>query len=269
VSTPELANLLEPDKIGGFRVQVIERAIDILDALADGPRSLAEICRATSLSKATVFRLLGGLASRDLVIKDPMTNQYILGTGLLRLVPGALAGVSTMISTLARGQLERLAESTQETVALHVPVGIQRICVAEVPSPQAIRYTSSVGSRAALHVGAAGKVLLARLSEPELSKALQMLDAEMRREGRDPDEVKRSLGKIRREGWAISVAERVEGASAISIPVETSLATLALSLLGPTVRLPKARLLKLLPSLRDAGEEIATVLYVGEGRGPT
>ena len=47
---------------------------------------------------------------------------------------------------MARDVLEALAEKSRETVALHVPAGTQRVCVAQVPSPQPVRYTSSVGA---------------------------------------------------------------------------------------------------------------------------
>jgi DNA-binding IclR family transcriptional regulator len=193
-----------------------------------------------------------------MVIKDAMTSQYVLGPGILRLLPGALAGMGA-IARLERAALEELAEATGETVALHIRVGIERVCVDEVSSPQLIRYTSSVGSRAPLHVGAAGKVLMAHLDEDERRRALELLADHLRSDGTDPAELRRMSERIRRQGWATSVSERVEGASAISVLVRTHVADVALSVLGPTGRLPRARLLELLPALRATGERIGGV----------
>ena len=71
------------------RVQVTDRAVDLLEALQGGPHSLKEICEITELSKATAFRLLGGLALRGAVMKSPNGGVYMLGPGLLRLARAA------------------------------------------------------------------------------------------------------------------------------------------------------------------------------------
>jgi DNA-binding IclR family transcriptional regulator len=240
------------------RVQVIERSLDILEALRDGPRSLSEICRATSLAKGTAYRLLAGLTARKVVIKDPLTANYMLGPGLLRLANGAFLGIGT-IATLCRSRLEALAESTQETVALHVQAGIERTCIDEVASPQVIRYSSGVGSSAPLHVGSAGKVLLALMDEPERERSIRLL--ERRTDGQAaPATLRNSLRQIADDGFAISTAERVEGATAISVPINSQVMPMALSVLGPAQRLSRKRLIEFLPAVRETAAEIASLL---------
>src|ERR1700757_1459362 len=113
------------------RVQVIDRSIDLLEALAQGPSSLTEICRQTGLSKGTAFRLLAGLSARGMVMKDPVGNSYVLGPGLLRLVQDALAGIGAVV-TVGSNALRELSERTGETVALDVQVGVERVCVEEI-----------------------------------------------------------------------------------------------------------------------------------------
>jgi DNA-binding IclR family transcriptional regulator len=240
------------------RVQVIERSFDILEALRDGPRSLSEVCRTTSLAKGTVYRLLAGLAARSVVIKDPLTANYMLGPGLLRLANGAFLGIG-VVATLCRSLLEGLANSTQETVALHVQAGIERVCIDEVPSPQGIRYTSGVGSSAPLFVGSAGKVLLALMGEEERERSLRLL--ERRTDGNGPPTTLRnSLRQVANEGFATSTAERVEGATAISVPIHSQVMPMSLSVLGPTQRLPRKRLIGFLPELLQVASEIASIL---------
>jgi DNA-binding IclR family transcriptional regulator len=246
-------------------VQVIERSFDILEALREGPRSLTEICRATLLSKGTTYRLLTGLAVRNVVIKDPLTANYMLGPGLLRLVQGAFLGIGA-IATLGRNALERLTEATGETVALHVPAGIERVCIDEVPSPQVIRYTSGVGASAPLHVGSAGKVLLAFMDEGERERSLRLLERQT--DGNSPPRSLRdTVRQTANEGFATSISERVEGASAISVPVRSSLLLMSLSVLGPTQRLPRSRLLEFLPPLRATAGGIAAILDEGAPSG--
>jgi DNA-binding IclR family transcriptional regulator len=243
------------------RVQVIERSLDILEALRDGPRSLTQICRTTSLPKGTAYRLLAGLAARRMVIKDPLTANYALGPGLLRLVQGAFLGIG-MIATLGRSALERLAATTQETVALHVPAGVERVCIDEVASPQVIRYTSGVGSSAPLHVGSAGKVLLAFMEDGERERSLQLLEGAADEEA-PHGSLRDTIAQAAADGFAISTSERVEGASAISVPVRSDVLLMSMSVLGPTQRLPQSLLLEYLPALRETAGEIAAILEEG------
>lgn len=236
------------------RVRVIERSLDILESMSDGPRTLSEICRDTELSKGTAFRLLAGLSHRGVVVKDPVSSRYMLGPGLLRLVSGAVSGLAS-IATLGRHALSELALTTGETIAIHVQIGLERVCIQEVPSPQAIRYTSLVGSSAPLTVGSAGKVLLAFMDAKERDRLLPLLT-----EGDDFDGLGSLLNEIHDHGYALSVAERVEGASAISIPVGSEHLLMSLSVLGPTSRLTDETLIGFLDPMRAAAKEIAAVV---------
>lgn len=241
-------------------VQTIDRSIDLLEALAESPCSLTEICRTTGLSKGTAFRLLAALGNRGIVMKDAVGATYMLGPALARLVQGALTGVAA-IDTLGKNSLGELSYATRETVALHAQSGIERICIGEIPSEQPIRYISTVGSVAPLHIGSAGKVLLASMDPRRLERSLNLLKIN------DPDlsvgSLRRSLRQVAKGGWAISHSERVEGASAISIPVRTPFLLLSLSVLGPTQRLTDSILRDMLPEMQTAADELQNSLDFG------
>jgi DNA-binding IclR family transcriptional regulator len=236
---------------------VIDRSIDLLEALSEGPRSLTEMSRATGLPKGTAFRLLAGLSARGMVIKDPVGSSYMLGPGLLRLAQGALSGINA-IATVGRAELHELCKATGETVALHVQTGVARTCIAEIPSPQSIRYSAVVGAVAPIQNGANGVVLLAFASADQRERTLGLLAAS----GEDLDRaaLDARLKKARRAGWAISVGERVPGATAISIPVQSERLLLALSVLGPETRLPPNVLRRFLPAMRRTASQLVAML---------
>ena len=244
------------------RVQAVERSISILMALADGARTLTDVTRATGLSKGTAFRLLASLNYEQLVVKDPAANQYLLGPGFLRMFQGVMGDLGS-IATLARPVLQELSEESRETVTLHVSIGSERICVAELPSPQPIRYVSGIGTTAPLHVGSAGKVLLAFLPPDRLERTLAALPLTGLTDATttDAQTLREELAAVARQGWAMSAGERITGAAAISVPVSGDRGPLAsLSVLGPGDRLgPQARL-ALLPGLRRAAEAIEAML---------
>src|ERR1700742_72478 len=120
-------------------VRAVTRAMDVLLSLEDGPQSLAQIADATGLTKPTAHRLLATLFRNQLVIQNPYTSDYMLGPGCLGIANAVLRGLGGL-GLLAHEILERLAEVSQETVALHVPAGTQRGCVGQIASPQPVRY---------------------------------------------------------------------------------------------------------------------------------
>jgi DNA-binding IclR family transcriptional regulator len=244
------------------RVQSVERGIDVLLALADGARTLTDVTRVTGLSKGTAFRLLVSLNHRQLVVRDPREHGYLLGPGFLRLFQGVMNDLGA-IATLARPALERLWRESGETVTLHVRSGAERICVAELPSAQPIRYVATVGATAPLHVGSAGKVLLAFMPPAELTRTLSSLPLTGLTHATitDLQALRQELATVTRQGWAMSSGERIVGASAISVPVQASDGLLAaLSVLGPVDRLTPQMSLDLLPSVRRAAAEIEQIL---------
>jgi DNA-binding IclR family transcriptional regulator len=244
------------------RVQSVERGIDILMALANGPKTLTEVKIETGLSKGTAFRLLASLNYENLVVKEAHSNLYMLGPGFLRLFQGVMQGVGA-ITAVAKPALTSLWEETEETVTVHVRVGAERICIEELPSPQPIRYVSTLGAAAPLHVGSAGKVLIAFMESAEMEKTLQTLPLLPVTSATisDLDALRAELDTVRRQGYAMSHGERIPGASAVSVPVRGLQGFLAsLSVLGPADRLPRKRRLELVPLLQSTAAGIGAAL---------
>lgn len=240
------------------RIQVVERAVDVLRVLARGPASLTEVAQATGLPKGTAFRILGSLRYEDMVVKDPLDNRYMLGTGFLRLTRNPLQGLAA-VAALARPALTEVWRSTEETITLHARLGPDRVCVEELQSPHPIRYMAGVGVRAPLHVGSAGKVLLAFMPADERERILRRVPLEPMtpRTIVDAEALVAELDEVRARGWAGSAGERVPNAAAISVPVRVREdLVLALSILGPADRLTEDRQMAALDDLRAAAAAI-------------
>lgn len=245
-----------------LRVQSVERAIDILLALSSAPKTLTEVARETGLPKGTAFRLLSSLGHQNLVLKEKEGNLYMLGPGFLRMIQGLPAGISA-IAGVAKPALTRLWQETSETIALHVRIGFERVCVEELPSPLPIRYMSDVGLAVPLWVGSAGKVLLAFTDDADRERVLASVGQAQQLDGTpfDADALRKELAVVQRRGWATSAGERIAGAAAVSVPIRQQPSFLAsLSVLGPTSRLSRRRRVELVPLLKVAATEIETNL---------
>ena len=241
-------------------VQALDRLIDLLEAVAEGPSSLTEIARRTRLSTPTAYRLLGGLVAQQLVIRDPESATFRLGPGFLVLAPGSVSGIGA-VPSLGRSILDRLAASTGETAALHEQQGDECVVMEAVHHLDTIHYRANSGTRAPLHDGAAGIVLLA-FSETQAGRAV----VEGQRSTRGATvahALERRLRDCRRDGFALSIGEHVRDAAAVSVPVRGGRHLLALSILGPRDRLPTPTLMRFLPELHEAARVFGVVLDGG------
>ena len=246
------------------------RTVQALLALSDGPRSLGQISETTHLPKPTAHRLLDQLIQADVVYQAP-NQDYMLGVRALELGQALLNAPAWSQAFTARPELADFARRTGETVTMHVRLGDYRLCIAEFESTNVLRYVGGVGQTAALHVGSAGKILLAFAAESDCVQYLTSLAHPNGGPGRpavDIGGLRRKIAKVRAAGWAESTGERIEGASAVSVPVRDADGVLlaCLSVLGPTMRLSDKVRRALVPELRTMATRIGGVAVAnGEG----
>ena len=110
----------EPAGSGGSTMRSLERAMDVLDALArhEGPMRLADVARAVGLHRATALRILTTLHKRDYVTSD--AAGYRIGVAVLAAAHAFL--VSDSASRAATPVLQELAATTaaaRSTSLLH------------------------------------------------------------------------------------------------------------------------------------------------------
>jgi DNA-binding IclR family transcriptional regulator len=183
-------------------VGVLDKAMGVLAAVADGPRTLAELVPATGLSRPTAHRLAVALEAHGLLRRDD-DGRFCLGLRLIGL--GHAAAEAVPVWAAARPALAWLHEQTGESVQLYVRDGDSRVCVESIESLRELRTIVPVGARLPLALGSAGKVL---------------------------------RGEAERRPWTHSVGEREEGVASVSAPVHDRAGRVvaAVSVSGPIQR---------------------------------
>jgi DNA-binding IclR family transcriptional regulator len=244
-------------------VRAVTRAMDVLLSLEEGPQSLAKIADVTGLTKPTAHRLLATLSRNQLVIQNPWTSDYMLGPGCLGIANAVLNGLGGL-GLMAQDILEGLAKTSQESVALHVPAGTQRVCVAQVPSPQPVRYTADVGAAKPMYTGAMGKILLAFAHEQDRLELFSRLTLTpvTPLTITNKFELENELAEVRKQGYAVSRGEQADGVASISAPIFAASGHVmaAVSILGPSTRMSDDAMAKLRPLVVRAGQEISRLL---------
>jgi DNA-binding IclR family transcriptional regulator len=221
-------------------VRSVARAVDLLIVLGTGPKPLRDISAEVGLTKPTTYRLLSSLKSKGMVLQDSMTGEYGLGPACFHLMSAVVNGQAGFVLD-DKPTLQALRDETGETITVHTRAGLSRICIHEFPSPHSIRYIAGLGATASIHIGSAGKILLAFMPADERERVLAdlRLTAMTANTITDANVLKKELDKVAGQGFAISHGERVDGAVGVSAPIldSTGRALAALSVLGPSERL--------------------------------
>lgn len=229
----------------------VERALNILEAFtaAEPELTATDLSRKLVLNKSTVHRLAGLLERRGLLSRNPKTRAYALGPAIFRFVGLVLRQGD--IASLSLPLMVALRDQTGETIGLNIRVGRNRTCIAQIESLHELRMRLDIGKLLPLYCGAAGKVLLAHMAPEEIEAVIRETGLAPLGPGsiRDPEVLRRQLGAIRRDGFAISKEERTAGGHTLAAPLRdrNGLVVASLSVYGPAVRLPDARIEELRP----------------------
>ncbi len=148
-----------PSESPASSIQVIDRAVHLLDALAlhEEGTSLKVLGLDAGLSPSTTFRILAALQVHGLVSRDS-TGRYLLGPRLTRWA--ARVRVAKDLRDVARPIMERLRDALRETVNLTVRERDEVVYIERATSSRMMRVEQVIGSRAPLHVTAVGKLML-------------------------------------------------------------------------------------------------------------
>lgn len=223
----------------GGNLQSVNRALRALELIAEaGQLGVTELGRRLGVHKATASRLVATLAERGMVERDPITEKYRLGFGLIRLAGAAMASMDLV--RIARPMLEELADRTHETVNLGVLSGDAVVYIDQVTGTRSVVVVSWVGRRTPLHCTSNGKVLLAHVGEAERARLLaHPLERETRSTVTDPATLEAQLEEIRRRGYATTMEELEEGLNAVAAPIRRADGEVvaALSVSGPAFRM--------------------------------
>ncbi|WP_285509070.1 helix-turn-helix domain-containing protein [Actinokineospora sp. NBRC 105648] len=142
----------------------LDRGLALLQAVADSDTeapTISDLAASIGASRAAVYRLLVPLQARGLVRREG--SKVRLGLGLLQLA----AKVAPQLRVAALPALRELAEAVGATAHLTVADGDEAQAVAVVePSWTAYHVAYRVGTRHALHKGAAGKAITLRADDP-------------------------------------------------------------------------------------------------------
>lgn len=193
--------------------------------------SAADIISRTKLPRSSVFRDLKSLVSSGFVYQDQWNKRYALGPRVLQL--GMTARRQLGSGDLVVVPLVDLMSHSGESVTFSLVDIPWRVCVYVIEAPSELRHFAQVGSRYPLHLGAAGKIILAHL-EPDVATAILKSHGVSKSQSAT---IVKELPKIKGHGYAVTTGERVAGATSVAAPVFINGAIYgSVAVAGPTDR---------------------------------
>jgi IclR family transcriptional regulator, KDG regulon repressor len=225
--------------------QILRKAISVLDCFSTETPKLGvrEVARTLGISSSASGRVMQSLRDMGLLIQDPSTQQYSLGSRVL-----TWAGVYSAtldIRNISFPYIQELYYATQETISLYVLEGKERVCVERLESQQNVRIVARIGRRLPLYAGSAGKVFLAYLPPARCNEILASTDLIplTSRTITDKEVLIAELHNIRKNGYAESYGEWLLDASGVAAPIfdEGGSIVAALTISGPSQRFTKVK----------------------------
>ena len=226
---------------GAVTIQVLDRAMRILDVLAGQPDpvTLKELSAATGLHASTTHRILADLAVGRYVERVD-SGLYRLGMRLLEL--GSLVKGRLDVRTAALGPMRELHRQTGQTVNLSLVQGDEIVYVERAWSERSgMQVVRAIGGRAPLHLTSTGKLFLS-VWDPRSVRSYAMrtgLAGTTRNSITQVDQLERELAMVRRHGYSRDNEELELGVRCIAAGIhdDTGALLAGLSLSAPAERM--------------------------------
>lgn len=239
--------------------------MNVLESLAEKPeQGVSELATRLAMTKSLVFRILQTLEVRGFVARDP--DRAVFSLGYRMSVLGERAGHEKGLVLAARPVMEQLRNETAENINLVVRDDTRALVVATREGRHSMRLFAQAGRHGPLHAGGGSLLLLA--FAPDAVREM-VLNSPLTRYTSDtvtaPAKLRRTLARIRDQGWNIAQNDLDEGAFSIAAPITgvSGQVIAAISVAGALARLDDDRREHHLTAVRRAAARISTKLGVG------
>lgn len=200
-------------------VEALSRGLEIIRAFHQHKplRTVSDLAAELNLARPTVHRILQTLEQLGYVVQTD--GGYYLSAKVVDL------GVSYIAARgfygAARPHLEQLANDVDHAISLAELVDSDIFVIGRAEVPMVVAYTAAIGQRMPAHATALGRVLLAGLSDDELTERLETPSlATLQPLARIAiDDARAAVLAVREQGWAMVDQTMSIGFRAIAAPI--------------------------------------------------
>ncbi len=211
-----MSKLIEASKKSNSGTQPLTslaKGLKLLLSLRDSskPVSLTELSRNVGLNKVSASRILLTLEQHRFVERNVDDKKYQIGSNAFYVGSGFIVGGKRNKILQVMG---RLVHELKHTITLGVLDGASVLFIERVDGLERVKVTVDIGSRVPAHSSAAGKALLAGLSDAEVMRRLKSVEVKSFIKN-----ILASLTKVRERGFAVNNEESTKGLIAVAVPI--------------------------------------------------
>lgn len=225
--------------MSSVNVTAVERLLAVFEAFqaSQRPLSLTELAQAAAIPKSTCHAIVATLIANGYLYSltrpralYPTKRMYDVARDIFEKDPFIERAMSL---------LERLRDSSRETVILGKRQGDSVVYLQILEGRHVVRYSAKPGEFKPLHSSAIGKALLGSLKETELRKwiAGRKLKAITASTLTDPDALIEDILRSRRAGYFLTRGENVSDVWAISAFISVNAEVFGIAVAGPRHRM--------------------------------
>ena len=251
-----------PAKPGAVTVQVqsLTRGLSLLEALAraEGGLTLTDLAQRVQLAPSTAHRLLATLEKMGYVYQGGELGRWYIGLQAFTVGSSFLANRDFVAQS--HPYMRRLMEQSGETANLGILDGTDAVFIDQVQCREMMRTIVKLGSRVPLHASGVGKAIFAALPDEQIDAILKVkgLPRITANTITSPETMWASIRVIRQRGWSFDDEEHALATRCVAAPIYNEHAEVlgAISLAGPSSRLPDERIKQLGPLVAHTAEEL-------------
>ena len=244
-------------------VQVLDRSLKLLElvAQADGA-ALTDLADQSGMAPSTVHRLLTSLSQHGMVSHDGETGAWIIGVKAFEIGTAYLR--FRKLGTISRPFLKQLMEGCGETANIAIEDSGDVVFISQVESHAPMRAFFRPGRRGPIHASGIGKAILSTWQDSRIEALLagRTLQHFTDKTRDTVPTLLEDIAKIRMRGWSIDDEEHTLGMRCVAAPIfdEYGEAIAGISVSGPAVRLPDAKMDAFGPVVRAAAEGVTKAM---------
>ncbi len=238
------------------------KSFELLEAFREHPNGLtySELIRLyPKISKVSIFRILCSLEQIGYLETAPETNRYVLGAKFVEL--GRLAERRLDLLYVATPMLQGLLEKFNENVNLISIKNFELVYLKTLESTHPLRVQEMPNRRNAVYCSAAGKAILAFMEKDQIAHYLETTELVplTRSTITRPDELRKELEAIRRQGYAMDNEENLSGVRCVAAPIINAkgLPIAAVSISGPSTRITAKQAPQMARVIKGTCDEIS------------
>jgi IclR family transcriptional regulator, KDG regulon repressor len=206
--------------LAGEGIQAVSLTLRILELLAFSrkPGRVTDLAEALGTSKTRIFNHLRTLSGLGYVVQDTETERYRVGMRLVEI--GSAAANQFDLITVSRPVMQMVRDELGSTVVLSRVEVDKLFTIEQVDGRSMLRLGLVIGSPLGLHSSAQGKLVLAFGRSDLLENVIAHgLESKTRSTIVDPKRLRREVGLIRRQSWAVAPNETMTGLNALAAPI--------------------------------------------------